>query len=166
MEFRDALIGVISTLLALMIWELFLRDVCSRIRHNRWLNYKFSHFYGKIGREFFHKIFRINNLNNRGRSPSRSEFIDNYSQSSFGSKPLHKININVQDQERVFEGVYRIEVEPKGYESSKYTLTITILDSNGEDKITKSLEISRDDKRRLAKKMYGIFVLYHKKWNN
>ena len=158
---RDSLIGA---LLALIIWDLFLSDVCSRIRHNPWLNSKISYFYKKTGRDFFHKLFRINKMKGRGRSPSCREFVDSYWQSNFESRPLNKISINVQDHKRVFEGVCRIEVEPKGYDSFKYTLNITILDSNGVDKKSISLDINRKDKKRLAKRMYGIFVLYHKKW--
>ena len=163
---KDTIIG---TLIALIIWDLFLSTVCSRIRHNYWLNSKISKFYEKIvyekiSREFIHKLFRINRMKRRGRSPSFSEFVDSYSQSNFGNRPLNNINIKIQGKKRVFKKVRDIKVAPTGYESVKYTLNITTLDSNGVDEKTISLEISREEKKKLAKKMYGAFVLYHKKW--
>ena len=159
--------NIIGTLLALIIWESFLSGVCSRIRHNYWLNSKISNFYGKIGREFLHRLFRINKLKGRGHSLSLNEFVEGFWQISFekrlnGEQIPVDISIKIQGEKRVFERVCRIEVTPKGYESVNYNMEITTLDSNGVDKQTIPLDISRKEKKQLASQMYGKFVLYHK----
>ena len=71
----DIIKSIIITLIALIIWDLFLGDVCSRIRHNHWLNSKISNFNQKVGREFFHKLLKINKMKGRGKSSALNEFV-------------------------------------------------------------------------------------------
>ena len=154
---------VVYALIALFIWELFLQ------RFSHWLLYKTSYLYEKYGKEILYKLFQNLDLTGRGRSPTFSEYIKTFRQMSFekrvnGEQIPISMSIKVRGEKRAFKRVCRIEVNPEGYESDKYTVDITILDPNCVDKKNISLDITREDKEQLAREMYYIFVLYHKKW--
>ena len=154
---------IIYTLIALSIWELFLHRFCL------WLLYQASRLHGKYWKEISYRLFQSYKLTPYDRSPAYDRYVETFWQMSFenrvnGEIKTINISIKIQGEKRVFKRVCRIEVDPKGYESDKYTVDITILAPNGEDKETVSLDITRENKKQLAREMYYIFVLYHKKW--
>ena len=154
---------VVYALIALLIWELFLQ------RFSHWLLRQTSYLYKKYGKEILYRAFQNLDLTGRGRPPTFSEYVESFSLMSFGrslngERILVPISIKTQGQKRVFKRVCRVEVLPTGYESAKYTINIVTLDSNGVDEKTTSLDISCEEKKQFAIKMYYIFVLYHKKW--
>ena len=154
--------ATIGALIAKVIWDLFLLDVCSKIRHNNWLNSKISNLKKKVGREFLHKLFTINKMKGRGRSPEFSEYTESFWQTSY-AYPVN-ISIKVEGKKKFFKRVCRVEFTPKECLLPKHSLRITTLDSNGEEKEPITLNMSLDERKQFAEKMYYIFVLYHKKW--
>lgn len=106
---------VVYALIALFLWELFLQ------KFSHWLLHKTSYLY---------KLFQNLDLTGRGRPPTFSEYVETFSQMSFGKslngeRILVPISIKTQGQKRVFKRVCRVEVSPRGYESAKYTINIT-----------------------------------------
>ena len=87
--------ATIGALIAKVIWDLFLFDVCSKIRHNYWLNSKISNL-KKVGREFLHKLFQINKLKGRGRSPDFSEYTESFWQTSYAYPVNISINVSLK----------------------------------------------------------------------
>ena len=125
----------------------------------------------QIGREFLHKLFRINKVKGRGRSPDFSEYTESFSQASFGQsvngeRKTVNISIKAEGKKKFFKKVCRVEFTPIKCPSPKHSLRITTLDSNGEEKEPITLNMSLDERKQFANKMYGYFVLYHKKWLN
>ena len=153
---------IIYTLIALSIWELFLHRFC------RWILHESSHLCKKYGTEISYRLFQSYQLTSYDRSPAFDKYVETFWQVGLGNdingeQRTIDISIKVQGEKRVFKRVCRVEVDPKGYESDKYNVDITILDPNGEDKKTISLDITCEDKEHLARKMYYIILLYHKK---
>jgi hypothetical protein len=115
---------VVYALIALFLWELFLQ------KFSHWLLHKTSYLYKKYGKEILYKLFQNLDLTGRGRPPTFSEYVETFSQMSFGKslngeRILVPISIKTQGQKRVFKRVCRVEVSPRGYESAKYTINIT-----------------------------------------